>query len=351
MLEDGTISLRDAIITELDQSYRMIDLVGKHYPSIFFGVLSLIGAVSISTINQMFSEWIFTSNIFFIGIVLVFIINSLFQFRGNQFTQINESNATKEQNAINLLMVFDASMTYLEALIRAVRIIIVANLMIMMLYLGNLVTGNFAILQEKISIGFLSIPAEWWFAIQTGSFLVIAWFFTTKGKILRFTLRDTFSRFFRQPLTSEFQDMKIPLYLSGLFIFSLLFFGISVLLTTIEFSHLVSNWILIAAILIAQTVIVALLNDYFSASIVVRQYFYKLYQLNTALALIESQVDDQNNNNSYEDAKLIYHTSRLFFPIKMNWWIFFSNYLLIPNVAYLKEEYQDIITKYLTKVF
>jgi len=240
--------------------------------------------------------------------------------------------------------------TYLGSIFCTLSVIILTNLLIVTLYAGDLLTGNFTILQENILIFSLSIPATWWFALQAISFFIVAWFFTTKDKLMRAAARETFFRFYPKSISEKFQKIKYSQCINVLFLMSVIFFIISIPLTLLRSWNLVNNWPLIGAIIIVQIGIYMLMNDFFSANIVVRLCFRKLYQLNLALTKLEKN-EETPEEALNKEAEEIYHITRLFLPVKTNEWIISSHYLLIPNVAYCEEEYQDLLTRHLIAVF
>lgn len=367
MLKEGTVSLRDAIITEIDQSYRMIDIVGKHHSSILLGFLSLIGIIGISTVANLLSEWIYASNVFFIGVVIVAIVNNILYISKNRDTKNNATEISQTQKANNPTILVEASLINFEFIIKSLGVIFFANLIIILLlsYVGslppedynnlkndlnlgeNLTLTDDPILNEKISMSIFLIPAPSWFILQAFCFLIISWIFISKNKMIQKAVRYIFLwSSWRHPLKKT-QNGHFSLITVIIFLFSILFVGLSHIIFIFNKLHvLFSNCIIIGIILVVQIVIFALLIDYFSSNVVLKHYLSKLNQLNIALAIIERSAYSSGHKD-YKMAENCYHISRLFSPIKMNWLIFFSNYLLIPNVAYLEDGYQDLITQYL----
>ena len=346
MFQEGKLSLHEAISTEIDRNYRMIDLVGKHYASIFIGILSLIGIIGITTFINFFSEWILASNIFFVIVVMFFFFNKRLSIDQKQGVDDTTKEVSEKQQIINLFMIFDSSMTYLESIVRTLGVIILINLLIVLLYASEKVIGNFSLLQNNI---LEIIPASLWFVLQALSFFIIIWFFT-RSKLMRFTFRFSYFRFSKKTLSTDFQKMVVPKYVGIPFLLSVAFFTLSIPITIFSLWNSNLNWALIVAIIIIQTGIYAILNDFFSANVVLRKCFLKIYQLNMAQTMIE-EINDSSDKYLSSAAEEIYHTTRLFIPIKTYGCIFLSNYLMIPNIAYWKDEYQDLLIRYITAAF
>lgn len=356
-------SLREAISEEIDRNYQTIETTGKQNLSVIIGIISLLGITGFSVIANFFSEWIFTTSL------LIFLIYFESIITGTHKTERTNNNkkVSEKQKSLRHLLIYDSAIYYLEAVSRALGTIFAVNIAIVILFIAGrwkseynietilnktfniTATCNFEILEKNITTFNFSYPSWLLYLLQAITIIIIFCTVIKKKNFLRTSLRFLFAKRYKTLNSIEFKEEDVPILFGIIYVFSVCFFSVSIPISFLANPDFLDKVEIIFAILIIQYLIYGLLSVYFSANIISKECFKKISQLNTALSLIEGSGIFSTLKEKREIEE-IYHFSRILMPFIEVDKLFFSHYVIIPNVAYWREECEEIVIKYLKTV-
>jgi hypothetical protein len=254
-----------SINTEIEQTYSFISSMKKDQLNFLLSIVSLFAAAIYSALNNLYIYWILLSPILFIGIIIYFIFNNFFFQKENHVPSEKIQLPLEEKFGINFLMVSDCVLLNLDFFCKAIALFFVTNFLLIIAFYSGIIYGDLSYFQNK----FFMLSISTWVFIQVICAIIIAWFFTSKRKLIQSAIIFGLNIVGISQLTSQKENIIRRPFLGLFFIFSVAFFCLSLIISTIAVFQVPNfNIFSTVIILVAQVIILSFFMDYFSSQIV-----------------------------------------------------------------------------------
>jgi hypothetical protein len=339
----------DDIITrinaEIEQTYSFISSMKKDQMNFLISIVSLFAAVIYSMLNNLYIYWILLSSILFIGIVIYFILNSIFSQRENRVALENIQLPLQEKVGVYFLMRADCVLINIDFFCKAIALFFVTNFLILIAFFSGIIKGDLSYFQNN----FLMFSITNWVFIQVICAMIIAWFFTSQKKLIQTAMTFGLNVIGLSKLAPLKENTNRRTFLGVFFILTFIIFCLSLIISVIAIIQMPNfNIFTSVIVLITQVVILSLFMDYFSSQIVFNLYSTKIYQLNLFRTIFENMIEKNfEKTDDFQKLEKSFELTKLYIPIRIEWLVFFSCYLLIPNIAIITEDKHEIMKSYL----